>query len=77
VSGRIQAARDQWQGLGPWSRALAIVLVTLELSLRVGVAMFCLGVLLVALTGGAHFALVILGVGVLLFAVGAIARGAW
>jgi hypothetical protein len=51
--------------MGPWSRALTLVLGFFQISLYLGVAMFCVGVALVALTGGAHYSFVILGTGVL------------
>jgi hypothetical protein len=54
---------------------LVVLVATLQICVWLGVALFCLGVVLVAVTGGAHFALVILGVGVLVFLVGAISNG--
>lgn len=57
-----------------WQRALTLVVGFFDISLYLGVAIVCLGGVLVALTSGAHFSLVVLGVGVLLFLVGGALR---
>jgi hypothetical protein len=77
VGQRLRAARKDWEQRGTWSRALTVVLVALIVSLWLGVAVFCLGVLLALLTGGAHVSLVICGAGVLLIFIGLVARGYW
>ena len=56
---------------------LAVVLTAGYLSSWLGAALCCVGVLLAALTGGAHVSLVIIGAGVLLVFVGLVARGYW
>jgi hypothetical protein len=74
---RVRTARESWRQLGPWRRALLVLVATLQIGVWLGVSLFCLGAVLVAITGGAHFSLIILGVGVLVFLVGAISTGWW
>jgi hypothetical protein len=62
--------RTALAGTTRWRRALILVVGFFEVSLYIGVAMVCLGAVLVALTAGAQFSLVVLGVGVLFFLVG-------
>ena len=71
---RIQAAREGWARMGWISRVLTVVVAAFDVSLWLGAGLFCLGVLLVALTAGAYFSLVILGLGVLLLAFGGLLR---
>jgi hypothetical protein len=75
VGERMRAAREDWERRGSWSRVLFVVLTALFLTLWLGVALCCLGLVLAILTGGGHASLVIIGAGVLLIFVGMVVRG--